>query len=88
MVGTTRQHHVRLSEDAHRTLMELSQSTGVSMATLVERAIEAFRREQLFAAAEAAWQAIHADPAARAEFDAEYALWDTTVADGLQREDW
>jgi hypothetical protein len=58
------------------------------MATLVERAVEAFRRDQLFAAAEAAWRAIQSDPAARAEIDAEYALWDTTVADGLEREDW
>ena len=88
MVVATRQHHVRLSEGAHRTLVELSRASGEPMATLVEHAIELFRREQLFAAGETAWLAIQADPVARAEVDAEYALWDSAVGDGLEREHW
>jgi hypothetical protein len=58
------------------------------MTTLVDRAVESYRREQLFAEAAVAWEAILNDPEALAELEREYAIWETTVGDGLVREEW
>lgn len=79
---------VRISERTHRTLSQLKHSTGQSMPSLIEQAVERWQREHLLREANAAWAAIIADPAARAEIEAERALWDATVADGLEPEDW
>jgi len=46
------------------------------------------RGEHILREANAAWAAIIADPAARAEVEAERTLWDATLADGLESEDW
>jgi hypothetical protein len=50
--------------------------------------IERRSHEELLREANAAWARIIADPAARAEIDAERALWDATVGDGLEPENW
>lgn len=49
---------------------------------------EHWKREKLLREANAAWERIIADPIARAEIEAERALWDNAVADGLDAEDW
>jgi hypothetical protein len=58
------------------------------MTTLLDRAVECYRREQLFAEVERAYRELESDPDALAELEAEYDLWDVTVADGLGREEW
>jgi predicted transcriptional regulator len=88
MATTIRQHHVRLSDASHQLLKELTERTGDPMSAILDRAIEHFWREQLFEEAERQWAAIQSDPVARAELEAEYALWDRTVADGLEKEPW
>ncbi|HUG16685.1 MAG TPA: hypothetical protein VMM78_16895 [Thermomicrobiales bacterium] len=88
MPATTHNQHVRISQASHRKLRELADETGESMTAVLDQAIERFRRERFFARAAAEWEAIQRDPIARAELDAEYALWDTTVADGLDGEEW
>jgi hypothetical protein len=87
MAAPTKQYHVRVSEATHRTRCAIAERSGEPMTALVERAVGLYRRERLFAEAAADWNAIH-DPQARAQLDAEYALWDTTVADGLEPEEW
>ena len=85
---TTHVRTVRISERTHRALSQLKRSTGRSMPALIEQAVERWQREHLLCEANAAWAAIIADPAASAEIEAERALWETTVADGLEPEDW
>ena len=88
MAATGRQSHVRVSSETHRTLQQLSNRSGASMTALLDRAVECYRREQLFADAERAYRELESDPDALAELEAEYDLWDVTVADGLGREEW
>jgi hypothetical protein len=88
MVTTSRQHHVRVSEEGHRLLRELAESSGDPMTAVLDRAIEQYWRAQLFEEAGRQWTAIQADPTARADIEAEYAVWDVTVADGLERDEW
>ena len=59
---TTRQHHVRVGNEAHRLLKELSERTGDPMSAVLDRAIEHYWRVQLFEEAGRQWAAIQADP--------------------------
>jgi hypothetical protein len=58
------------------------------MATILERAVEHYWREQLLGEANEAWAALQADPTAMIEVAAEQALWDRTLGDGLEPEEW
>ena len=84
----THAYTVRISERTHRALSDLRRSTGQSMPAIIEQAVDRWQREQLLREANAAWAAIVADPAASAEILAERALWEGTVADGLDPEGW
>lgn len=88
MVGSGRQPHVRVSSGTHQTLRRLSEHSGESMTMLLDRAVECYRREQLFADAERTYRELESDLDAIAELEAEYDLWDGTVADGLERQTW
>jgi predicted transcriptional regulator len=88
MASVTKQHTVRVSESTHRALRRLTAVSGKSMTIVLERAVDRYEREQLFAEANAAWAAIQADPAAMAEIEAEQELWDRTLADGLEDDEW
>ncbi len=83
-----KQRTVRVTEETHRILRELTTRSGEPMTMIIGRAVEQYRREQLLAEANEAWAALQADPAAMAEIEAEQALWDQTLGDGLEREEW
>jgi predicted transcriptional regulator len=80
MMSTT----IRVSEKTRETVHDLARTIGVPMAEIVERAIEQYRRQQILDAANAQYAALRADPEAWAEIEAERALWDATLADGLE----
>ena len=54
---------VRISESTRRTLKDLSETERVPMQTLVERAIETYRRERFLEAANRTYAALKANPA-------------------------
>lgn len=58
------------------------------MTEKIDRATEHCWREQLFAEAEIIYRELESDPVALAELESEYALWESTTADGLEREVW
>ena len=58
------------------------------MTAVLDRAIEQYRRDRIFEQAAIEWEAIQRDPVAKAELDAEHALWDATATDGLEDEQW
>ena len=73
------------SPPRHRnTVHDLARKVGVPMAEVVERAIEQYRRQQILDAANAQYAALRADPEAWAEIEAERAIWDVTLLDGLE----
>jgi len=75
---------IRVSEKTRATVHALARDIGAPMADVVERAIEAYRRQRLLDAANAEYAALRADPEAWAEVQAERSIWDVTVADGLE----
>jgi predicted transcriptional regulator len=75
---------IRVSEKTRDTLHALAHDIGASMAEVVEQAIEAYRRQRVLDAANAQYAALRADPEAWAEVQAERAVWDVTLSDGLE----
>jgi predicted DNA-binding protein len=75
---------IRVSEKTRDTLHALARDVGVPMAEVVELAIEQYRRQRILDAANAEYAALRADPEAWAEVQAERAVWDVTLADGLE----
>ena len=78
---------VRISEQAHRSLRELAAQSGEPMQTVLDKAIEEHRRRKFLAECHAAYTALQQDAPAWAEYQAELAVWDVTLGDGLDPED-
>jgi predicted DNA-binding protein len=74
---------VRVSDTTHRTLKELSERSGEPAQAVLEKAVEAYRRQQFFEELNAAYAALQSDPEAWREEMEEREAWDVTLADGL-----
>jgi len=55
----------------------------VSIQQIVEEAVEAYRRQQMFLATNVAYANLQTDAEAWSELQAERAEWDITLEDGL-----
>lgn len=75
---------IRVSTEIRDTLHEMAQNSGLSMQQLLERALEVYRRQRLLQEANAAYEALSADPDAWRDFQQELIDWDATLADGLE----
>lgn len=82
MASTT----IRISQKARDEARELARSTGKPISQAVEEAIRRERRRLFFEQARKAHEAVIADPKARAEEEAEWAVWEETLTDGLADE--
>ncbi len=77
---------IRISEAARATLRELAARSGEPMQTVLERAVEEYRRKRFFEQVNSAYAALREDPDDwRAEV-AERAAVEGTLADGLEPE--
>jgi hypothetical protein len=74
---------VPVSEATHRKLRELADRSGRPAAAELERAVEDYYNRQFWAAVDAGYAALRADPQAWAAEQAERRAWDATLADGL-----
>ena len=88
MAATEKGYTVRVSPATHQALRELAADSGESMIGILEQAIERYRRERWLEGANQEWAALQADPQAKEELAAEQALWDSTLLDGLEQEEW
>ena len=75
---------VRLRERTRDVLRELAGETGQSMQEVLDRAVEAYRRERVLERTNAAYSALRADRARWEEEQAERAAWEVTLTDGLE----
>ncbi len=75
---------VRVRPVTHAKLKQLARQSGLSMPQLLEKAIEAYRRENLLKEANRAYAALHGNARSWAEEQSERAEWDATLADGLE----
>ena len=82
MASTT----VRISKETREDLRELAEQVGEPMHTVLAKAVEAYRRQCILEKANVAYAALRADPKAWQEEHQERRVWDSTLADGLERE--
>ena len=75
---------VRISLAMRETLRLLSAQTGESMQSILDEAIETYRRQLFLERANAAFSALREDSEAWQAEQEERAAWDATLADGLQ----
>lgn len=75
---------IRVSTHTRDLLHQLAQQSGTSMQSVLELALEQYRRQQLLEATNAAYAALQADTEARAGLERERNEWDQTLADGLE----
>jgi len=78
--------NVDISDESHKTLQELSAQEGKSIQSIIDQAVELYRREVFIEDANTAFQELRDDPDAWAEEVQERALWDNTVGDGIEAE--
>lgn len=83
-IETNRRHPVQVSATTHHWIQELAAYEHTSMSKVLERAVERYRATVLLDAYNAAWARLaEEDPQAIAALREEQALWDQTLADGL-----
>ncbi len=80
---------VGINDASHRMLQELAEQTGQSMAEVLDKALEAYRRKLFFDQMNAGYAELRADPEAWAQHLAERQQWDAASLDGLDAdENW
>jgi len=76
---------VRITEEAHETLRNLAEKSGESMQTMLDKAIEAYRRHRVLTEANEAYGRLRANSKAWKSELEERKAWEATVGDGLER---
>jgi predicted transcriptional regulator len=82
MASTT----VRISQETREALRELAEQVGEPMHKVLAKAVEAYRRQCILEKSNVAYAALRADPKAWQEEQQERRVWDSTLADGMERE--
>ncbi len=77
---------VRISEQSHHRLRELAAQSGEPMQTVIDKALEQYRRQRFLEECYAAYCVLQQDPVAWADYQQELAAWDVTLLDGLEPE--
>jgi hypothetical protein len=78
---------VRITEATHRLLQELAKQSGQTMMDIVDKALDAYRRQVFFEKLNAGYAELRADPNAWAEVERERKEMDGTLMDGLDSEE-
>jgi len=76
----------RISAPSYQVLRRLAEESGESMQTLLEKAVELYRRQRFLEENNRAFEALRADASAWKGEQAERELWNITLADGLEKE--
>jgi hypothetical protein len=78
---------VRITEETREALRQMAREANAPMQEVLARAVEAYRRQCFLERANDAYAELRADPVAWQEELAERALWDATLADGLEHDE-
>jgi predicted transcriptional regulator len=80
---------VRISDHTREALREMAHAEQESMQSVLEKAVEQYRRRRLFEELDAAYAKLQEDPEAWRSIEDERKAWDATLGDGLDRgESW
>ncbi len=82
MAGMT----LRISKGAHKMLREISRATGEPMSSIVDKALEEYRRKRFLEEANDAFAALKLDPDAWLKELKERRAWESTLGDGLEED--
>lgn len=74
---------IRVRVETRDRLRRLAEAAGTSMQSILEEALEQYRRDRFLREANAAYAVLRSDPEAAQDYDDELAAWDATLADGL-----
>jgi hypothetical protein len=78
--------NVRITPRSKAVLRALAKQEGKPMQAVLEEAIDKYERDKLLDSMNAAYAALRKDPEAWKQEQAERALWDQTLSDGLEDE--
>ena len=73
---------IRVPTETRDTLSEMARQSGLSMQSVIERAVELYKRQQMLAAINDAYAAVSNDQVAWSALEAERSEWDVTLVDG------
>jgi hypothetical protein len=74
---------IDISETTHKTLLQLAQSSGDDLVTIMDRAVENYRRYIFLVQADRAFSTLKQNEELWQEEIAERQAWDVTIADGV-----
>jgi len=74
---------VPVSGTTHKVLLDLAAREGSPVQTVLDKAVEAYRRQQFLAAVNEGYSALRSDSAGWQDELEERRVWDTTLADDL-----
>ena len=77
---------MRVSARSRETLRELATQTGESMQSMIDEAVELYRRRRFLEAANAAYKPLRQHVESWTAIEHERREWDTALGDGLQHE--
>jgi hypothetical protein len=77
---------IRITNRSRETVRALARDMGLQQQEVLDRAVEAYRRQLFLQGANAAYAALRDNPAAWAAEQAERAVWDVAVGDGVERD--
>jgi predicted DNA-binding protein len=75
---------IRVSHQTHCHLKALAKESGEPLATVLEKAVDAYRRQRMLEETNAFYAELRKDPQRWAEEMKERQLWETTLMDGLE----
>jgi len=86
MKAADRTPNVRISPRAYALLRQMAEEEQRSMQSVLDRALESYRRERFLRAANADFAALRDDPNAWKDEFSEREFWEQTLADGLAKQ--
>ena len=78
--------NVRITKQTHQQLAALAKENGLSMQSILDRAVEVYRRQSFLEALNADFATLRTKPKEWAEEMEERKLWEQTLEDGLEQE--
>jgi predicted DNA-binding protein len=77
---------IRVPRETHERLLDLAARRGSKIGEVVDEATRRLANDDFWAEVDAEYERLWTDPQTAAELEAEQAVWNGTLADGL--EDW
>lgn len=79
---------IRVEQQTRDKLLKLAKQERKPLGEVVKEAVARYERDRFFDELDAAYARLKADPEAWADYQAELALWDSTLMDGLEDYPW